>query len=61
MKIVETKTSVKKSKPKKTSVDYSSWDPLTQAKYLYDLHQQLGSKIDRTEAYELALKAVGAD
>ncbi|PIS11144.1 MAG: hypothetical protein COT73_05555 [Bdellovibrio sp. CG10_big_fil_rev_8_21_14_0_10_47_8] len=61
MKIVETKTSTRKSKPKKTSVNYSNWDPLTQAKYLYDLHQQLGSKINRAEAYELALKAVGAD
>lgn len=61
MKIVETKTSNKKSNSKKPSINYSSWDPLTQAKYLYDLHQQLGSRISKTEAYELALKAVGGD
>ena len=61
MKIVETKSSDKKSKSKKPSVNYSSWDPLTQAKYLYDLHQQLGSRISKTEAYESALKAVGAN
>jgi hypothetical protein len=24
---------------------YSSWDPLTQAKYLFDLHQQLSNPI----------------
>lgn len=61
MKIVESKSSNRKSKNKKPAPNYSSWDPLTQTKYLFDLHQQLGSKINRTEAYELALKAVGAD
>lgn len=26
---------------KETNSNYSSWDPLTQAKYLFELHQQL--------------------
>ncbi len=55
MKIVERKTSAKKSK--KSVVNYSSWDPLTQAKYLFELGQQIGPQITMAEAYQLALKA----
>ncbi|MFP5520407.1 MAG: hypothetical protein ACLGGX_10925 [Bdellovibrionia bacterium] len=56
MKIVESKPSIQKSK--KSVPNYSSWDPLTQAKYLYDLHLQLGKSLSLKECYDLASKAV---
>ena len=46
---------------KKSSTNYSSWDPFTQAKYLYDLHQQLGQKKSFKDSYMLALRAVNAN
>ncbi|HND85567.1 MAG TPA: hypothetical protein PLU50_07145 [Pseudobdellovibrionaceae bacterium] len=61
MKIVDTKSSIRKSKNKKSTPNYSSWDALTQARYLFDLHQQIGQKISLKEAYELAVKAVNSN
>ena len=56
MKIVKLKTLNKKSK--KIAPNYSSWDALTQAKYLYDLGCATGQRISPLTAYELANKAV---
>lgn len=61
MKLVESKSSSRQAKPKDSTPNYSSWDALTQAKYLFDLHQQLGQKISKKEAYDLASKAVSAN
>ena len=35
---------------------YESMDPLTQSRFLYDLHTQLGNKITRAEAYQTAVE-----
>lgn len=35
---------------------YDSMDPLTQSKFLFDLHTQLGNKITRAEAYQAAVE-----
>ena len=58
MKIVESKSSNRKSKNKKPAPNYSSWDSLTQAKYLFDLHQQLGNSQSVKECYQIASKAI---
>lgn len=45
--------------PSPTREEYQSCDSLTQSRYLYDLHQQLGEPISKSEAYKLADEAVG--
>lgn len=41
-------------KAHKKSNPYDSMDPLTQSKFLYDMHMQTGNPISRTEAYKAA-------
>lgn len=43
-------------KPAKRRNPYDSMDPLTQSKFLYDLHTQLGNRITRAEAYKEAVE-----
>lgn len=38
--------------------EYRSWDPFTQAKFLFDIHQQTGTPITRAEAYRIAEESV---
>ena len=54
----------KKSQDQSSSLnkeEYQSWDPLTQSKFVYDIHEQLGNPISRIEAYETAHLGVTED
>jgi hypothetical protein len=43
---------------KPTNDEYQSWDPFTQAKFIYEINRQVGTPITRAEAYKTALQAV---
>jgi hypothetical protein len=38
--------------------DLSSWDPLTQAKFIYAINDQIGTPITLSEAYRTAVMAI---
>ncbi len=46
------------SRPKPKNDEYQSWDPFTQAKFIYEINRQVGNPITRARAYETALEAV---
>ncbi len=50
------KTPAPRRKPK--NGEYLSWDPFTQAKFIYEMNRQVGTPITRAQAYETALQAV---
>ncbi len=58
MEIANGPSKSKKIKPPKRRNPYDSMDPLTQAKYLYDLRMQVGTPITFSEAYKEALSII---
>jgi len=54
MKAVSGKSTNKGYGTKGPKDAYRSWDPLTQSKFLHDLHKELGTPISRAEAYRIA-------
>lgn len=41
--------------------DLSSWDPLTQAKFIYAINDQAGTPTSFSKAYQTAVKAVAEE
>jgi hypothetical protein len=56
VKEVKAKTANRKNRH---ANQYSSWDPLTQSKFVYEINLQAGTPVSRAEAYRTAAIAVG--
>jgi len=47
-------SSDKPNKKLNSGAPYSSWDALTQSKFIYDINKQAGTPVSRTDAYKTA-------
>lgn len=48
-----------KLKRSTSPIDLSSWDPFTQAKFVFEINRKTGTPVSRREAYETASQATG--
>jgi len=58
VKVISSDSTNKRGRKQGLKDSYRSWDPLTQSKFLFDLHRELGNPISQAESYRLALSAV---